>query len=130
MVPPSGSFRRYLMTSMINVIVFYILWEVLYWIFPDGAYWPTISWSVAWIIGSFFAHWTHRILTFNSQRDTKWTIPASMGLYTIGWVGSSACYYIGTASWGLDVRLVFLLNSSLWGFLNYIGQREFAFKEK
>ena len=126
---PSGSFRRYLMTATVNVIVFYILWELLNWIFPEGAYWPTISWSVAWIIGSFFAHWTHRILTFNSQRDTKWTIPASMSLYTIGWGGSSACYYIGTVSWALDIRLVFLLNSSLWGFLNYIGQREFAFKE-
>ena len=127
---PSGSFRRYLMTATVNVIVFYILWEFLNWIFPEGAYWPTISWSAAWIMGSFFAHWTHRILTFNSQRDTKWTIPASMSLYTIGWVGSSACYYIGTVSWALDIRLVFLLNSSLWGFLNYIGQREFAFKEK
>jgi len=129
MLPESGSFRRYLMTAGINVIVFYGLWELFYWILPEGSYWPTVSWSVAWLLGSFFAHWTHRIYTFDSQRDTSWTIPASMGIYTIGWVGSSACYYIGTVSWNLDVRLVFIINSSLWGFLNYLGQREFAFKE-
>jgi len=129
MLPESGSFRRYLMTAVINVIVFYGLWELFYWILPRGSYWPTISWSIAWLLGSFFAHWTHRIYTFDSQRDTSWTIPASMGIYTIGWVGSSACYFIGTVSWEWDVRLVFIINSSLWGFLNYLGQREFAFKE-
>lgn len=129
MLPEHGSFRRYLLTGVINVIVFYGFWELLYWILPKGNYWPTISWSIAWILGSFFAHWTHRIYTFDSQRDTSWTIPASMGLYTIGLVGSSACYYIGTVSWNMDVRIVFILNSSLWGFLNYLGQREFAFKE-
>ena len=129
MLPESGSFRRYLMTAAINVIVFYGLWELFYWILPEGSLWPTISWSIAWLLGSFFAHWTHRIYTFDSQRNTSWTIPASMGIYTIGWVGSSACYYIGTVSWNWDVRLVFIINSSLWGFLNYLGQREFAFKE-
>ena len=129
MLPEHGTFRRYLLTAGINVIVFYGLWELFYWILPSGSYWPTISWSIAWLLGSFFAHWTHRIYTFDSQRDTSWTIPASMGLYTIGWVGSTACYYIGTVPWNLDVRIVFILNSSLWGFLNYLGQREFAFKD-
>ena len=124
-----GTFRRYLLTAGVNFSVFIVLFEIMIFVLPEGGYWPTISWSIAWVLGSFLAHWTHRIWTFNSGRDTRWTIPASMGLYTIGWVGSSACYYIGTVSWGFNPRIVFYLNSSLWGVLNYLGQREIAFKE-
>jgi|TARA_B110000196_G_scaffold90583_1_gene78419 putative flippase GtrA len=127
-LPEHGSFRRYVVTASVNFVIFYGLWELFVLLLPEGNYWPTVSWSIAWLLGSFVAHWTHRIWTFDSDRDTSWTIPASMGLYTIGWIGSTACYYIGTVSWDLDVRAVFIVNSSLWGVLNYLGQREIAFK--
>ena len=130
MVPTHGTFRRYLLTAGINTTIFYALWELSYWLLPEENYWPSIAWAIAWILGSYVAHWTHRKLTFNSQRDVRWTVPASMSVYTIGMVGSTACYYIGTVPMGLDVRIVFLLNTSLWGVLNYLGQREIVFKER
>lgn len=129
MLPEHGTFRRYVMTSMVNFLVFYTLWEILVFLLPNEEYWPTVSWAAAWFLGSLQAHWTHRIWTFNSSRDIKWTIPTTMILYILGGIGSTSCYYIGTVTFGLDFRLFFLLNSSLWGFLNYIGQREIAFKE-
>ena len=129
MFPEHGTFRRYVMTSMVNFLVFYTLWEILVFLLPNEEYWPTVSWAAAWFLGSLQAHWTHRIWTFNSSRDIKWTIPTTMILYVLGGLGSTSCYYIGTVTFGLDFRLFFLLNSSLWGFLNYIGQREIAFKE-
>ncbi|MDP6870152.1 MAG: GtrA family protein [Candidatus Poseidoniaceae archaeon] len=125
---PYGTFRRYMLTAIINVIIFYIIWEFFFWLLPESNYWPSIAWAIAWIIGSFCAHWTHRKWTFDSKRDPRWTVPASMAVYTIGLVGSTACYYIGSVPMGLDVRVVFLLNNSLWGFLNYLGQREIAFR--
>lgn len=128
-LPEHGTFRRYVVTAIINFLAFYSLWEFFLFILPEGSYWPTVSWAIAWILGSFQAHWTHRIWTFDSHRDIKWTIPATMTLYTIGGVCSTACYYIGTVSWGFNERVVFLINSSIWGFLNYLGQREIAFKE-
>jgi len=129
MFPEHGTFRRYVMTSMVNFLVFYTLWEILVFLLPNEEYWPTVSWAAAWFLGSLQAHWTHRIWTFNSSRDIKWTIPTTMILYILGGIGSTSCYYIGTVTFGFDFRLFFLLNSSLWGFLNYIGQREIAFKE-
>jgi len=129
MLPEHGTFRRYLVTAGGNMVVFFLIWEACYRLFPEGDYWPTVSWAVAWILGSFVAHWTHRIWTFNSDRDPRWTVPASMAVYSVGLVGSTACYYIGTESMGLDVRIVWLANSSLWGLLNYLGQREIAFKQ-
>ena len=129
MLPGHGTFRRYLITAGLNTVIFYVIWEIFYWILPSGSYWPTVSWASAWILGSFVAHWTHRIWTFNSDRDPRWTVPASMSIYTVGLVGSTACYYIGTESFGFDVRLIWLLNSALWGGLNYIAQREIAFKQ-
>lgn len=129
MLGEHGSFRRYIMTAMINFLAFYTLWELFVFLFPDDNYWPTVAWAIAWFLGSLQAHWTHRIWTFDSDRDLKWTIPTTMGLYIIGGVGSTACYYIGTVSWSFDERIFFLINSGLWGFLNYLGQREIAFKE-
>ena len=129
MLPEHGTFRRYLVTASVNMVVFYLIWEACYQIFPEGNYWPSVSWAVAWILGSFVAHWTHRIWTFDSDRDPRWTVPASMAVYTVGLVGSTACYYIGTEPMGLDVRVVWLANSGLWGLLNYLGQREIAFKQ-
>lgn len=130
MLPPHDTFRRYMIVAGINVIVFYAIWEFLYWIWPNSGYWPTVAWAAAWILGSFFAHFTHREWTFDSDRRLRWTITASMSIYTIGMVGSTACFYVGTVDFGLDARLVWLLNSSLWGVLNYLGQREIAFKTR
>ncbi len=129
MLPEHGTFRRYVITSMVNFLIFYTLWEILVFLLPNEEYWPTVSWAAAWFLGSLQAHWTHRIWTFNSSRDIRWTIPTTMILYVLGGLGSTSCYYIGTVTFGLDFRLFFLVNSSLWGFLNYIGQREIAFKE-
>ena len=130
MLPPHDTFRRYMIVAGINVIVFYAIWEFLYWIWPNSGYWPTVAWAAAWILGSFFAHFTHREWTFDSDRRLRWTITASMSIYTIGMVGSTACFYVGTVDFELDARLVWLLNSSLWGGLNYLGQREIAFKTR
>ena len=129
MLGEHGSFRRYVMTAMVNFIAFYSLWELFVLILPSDDYWPTVAWAIAWFLGSLQAHWTHRIWTFDSERDIRWTIPTTMALYIIGGVGSTACYYIGTVSWGFNERIVFLLNSSLWGFLNYLGHSEIAFKD-
>jgi putative flippase GtrA len=129
MLPEHGTFRRYVATALVNFLVFYSLWELFLFILPGGGVWPTVSWAIAWLFGSLQAHWTHRTWTFDSKRDIRWTIPATMALYIIGGVGSTAWYYIGTVIWGFNERIFFLLNSSLWGFLNYLGQREIAFKE-
>ena len=129
MLPEHGTFRRYIATAMVNFLVFYSLWEFFLFALPEGGVWPTVSWAIAWLFGSLQAHWTHRVWTFDSKRDIRWTIPATMALYIIGGVGSTAWYYIGTVIWEFDERIFFLLNSSLWGFLNYLGQREIAFKE-
>tara|TARA_B100000674_G_scaffold190218_1_gene154910 strand:+ start:66 stop:485 length:420 start_codon:yes stop_codon:yes gene_type:complete len=129
MLPDHGTFRRYIMTAMVNFLAFYLIWEICVYLLPEDNYWPTISWAISWFIGSLQAHWTHRIWTFNSHRDIRWTIPTTMILYILGGLGSTACYYIGTVIWGFDYRLFFIINSSVWGFLNYIGQKEIAFKE-
>ena len=129
-----GSFKRYVSTAMINFVVFYIIWEICYFFLPTGGFWPSVSWALAWILGSYFAHWTHRILTFNSDRNVKWTVPASMSVYTVTLVGSTICYYIGTEfvptplEYDVHVRVVWLVNSSLWGIINYFGQKNIAFK--
>ena len=77
MLGEHGSFRRYVTTAMLNFLAFYILWEFFVFIFPEEDFWPTVAWAIAWFLGSLQAHWTHRIWTFDSDRDVKWTIPTT-----------------------------------------------------
>ena len=54
-LPEHGTFRRYVVTAMMNFAAFYTLWELFLFILPDGSYWPTVSWAIAWILGSLQA---------------------------------------------------------------------------
>ena len=142
MIGEEGSFVRYLSTAAVNTVIFLILWEIFFLILPDNGIWPTISWGSSWILSSYIAHWTHRILTFNSDRDLKWTIPASMSVYAFTRFGSMASYYIATevlslavsnqieiAGFVFQIGLIWVLNYAVWGGLNYFGQKQVAFKE-
>ena len=79
MLGEHGSFRRYVMTAMVNFIVFYSLWELFVLILPSDDYWPTVAWAIAWFLGSLQAHWTHRIWTFDSEET-------SGGQYLLQWL--------------------------------------------
>ncbi len=142
MIGSEGSFVRYLFTASINTIIFLILWEVFFLILPSSGIWPTISWGGSWILSSFIAHWTHRIITFNSDRDIKWTIPVSMSVYALTLIGSMTTYYLATEVFAfstnnqidlgfmvLQIGIIWVANYALWGGLNYLGQKLVAFKE-
>ena len=55
MLGEHGSFRRYVMTAMVNFLAFYSLWEFFVFILPEDNYWPTVSWAIAWFLGSLQA---------------------------------------------------------------------------
>ena len=142
MIGNEGSFQRYLFTAAVNTVIFLILWEIFFLVLPNSGIWPTISWGGSWILSSYIAHWTHRILTFNSERDIKWTIPASMSVYAFTLVGSMTTYYVATEILSLslsnqiefaglifEVGVVWITNYAIWGGLNYIGQKYVAFSE-
>ncbi len=46
MLGEHGSFRRYVMTAMVNFIAFYSLWELFVLILPSDDYWPTVALSL------------------------------------------------------------------------------------
>ena len=121
-------FSKICMTALVNFPGVYSLWELFVFILPEDNYWPTVSWAIAWFLGSLQAHWTHRIWTFDSDRDIKWTIPQPW-LCTLSeeWVQPLVTTW--NSCLGIDERITFLINSSLWGFLNYLGQREMHSKK-
>lgn len=64
---------RYLGVAIFNGIFFWTLYEAIYWMDPISLYPATVAWAVAYIIGSFEAHYMHRALTFKSTIDYKET---------------------------------------------------------
>ena len=142
MIGGEGSFVRYLFTASINTLIFLILWELFFFVLPENGFWPTFSWGASWILSSFIAHWTHRIMTFNSDRDIRWTIPVSMSVYAFTLIGSMTTYYVATEVFAfsasnqldlgfivLQIGIIWIANYAIWGALNYLGQKMVAFKE-
>jgi len=127
---PESTFGRYICIGLINLTVFYLLYECLFIILSDKAHGASFAWASAWIIGSVFAHWTHRAWTFNTTLGIKWTMATAFAVYTVGLIGSTACFTLAVEMLEMNHRIAWLVNCALWGFLDYLGLREIAFRHE
>jgi len=127
---PKNVFLRYVLIGFINLMVFYALYESCYFLTKSWVYGPNVSWAVAWILGSVFAHVTHRRWTFYTDESVKWTLSAALTIYTIGLIGSSGTFTLFVNIWGFNHRISWAVNAAIWGVIDYIGLHKIAFKHR
>ncbi len=127
---PENTFGRYMAIGLINLTVFYLLYESLFIILKNRDYGASLTWASAWILGSVFAHWTHRKWTFNTTLGAKRTMATAFAVYTVGLIGSTACFTLAVEMLEVNHRVAWIINCALWGFLDYLGLREFAFRHE
>jgi len=127
---PENTFARYMVVGLFNLTVFYLLYESLFVAFKDKNFGESIAWAGAWILGSVFAHWTHRAWTFNTDLGAARTMAAAFAVYTVGLIGSTACFALAVETLEINHRVAWLANCALWGFLDYLGLREIAFRHE
>ena len=121
--------QKYVLVGTLNFIVFYGFYMLFFLMLGSEGRMPTISWAIAWILGSIFAHWTHRTWTFQSEREVGWTFSATMGIYISGWIGSTATFDWLLFNTEMNHNLIWLMNTALWGVIDYLGLRYLAFRE-
>lgn len=121
--------QRYVVVGLLNFAVFYALYMIFFIILGSKSHMPTLAWAIAWMLGSIFAHWTHRKWSFQSERVVSWTFSATMGVYFSGWIGSTATFDWLLFNTTLDHNLIWLVNTSIWGIIDYLGLRYVAFRD-
>jgi putative flippase GtrA len=127
---PENTFGRYMVIGLMNLIVFYLFYESLFLILENKKFGASLSWASAWILGSVFAHWTHRKWTFNTTLNAKRTMATAFAVYTIGLIGSTACFALAVEFLKINHRISWAVNCALWGVLDYLGLREIAFRHE
>lgn len=127
---PKNVFFRYVLIGLLNLTIFYGLYEFCFFLTKSWDYGPNVSWAVAWVLGSIFAHLTHRKWTFYTDESVKWTLSASLTIYTIGLIGSSGTFGLFVNFWGFNHRISWAVNSAIWGIIDYIGLHKIAFKHQ
>ena len=127
---PENTFARYMAVGLINLTVFYLLYESLFIILKNRDFGTSFAWASAWIFGSIFAHWTHREWTFNTTLGVRRTMATAFAVYTVGLIGSTACFILAVEMLEINHRTAWVVNCALWGVLDYLGLREIAFRHE
>ena len=77
---PESTFARYMVIGLMNLTVFYMFYESLFFVLENKKFGASFAWASAWILGSVFAHWTHRKWTFNTVLGAKRTMATAFAV--------------------------------------------------
>ena len=118
---------RYLGVAIFNGIFFWTLYEVIYWMDPMSLYPATVAWAVAYIIGSFEAHYMHRALTFKSTIDYKESLYWAFVVYGVIGIVSTISEHLLVYVFDVHHRIAWAINMCAFGFMMFLGLRLLAF---
>lgn len=122
-----NEYIRYLGIAIINAIFFWSLYEIMYWLDPLTVYPATVAWAIAYIVGSFEAHYLHRTFTFKSNASYKESLYWALIVYgTIG-VLSTISEHVLVYVFEIHHRIAWALNMCAFGFMMFLGLRLLAF---
>lgn len=118
---------RYLGIAVFNAIFFWTFYEMIYWLDPLNIYPATVAWAIAYIIGSFEAHYLHRRFTFKSKADYKESLYWAFVVYGSIGVLSTISEHLLVYVFDVHHRLAWALNMCAFGFMMFLGLRLLAF---
>lgn len=120
-------FRRFIVIGTINVVIFYGLYEGLYYLAEGLEHRAAMSWILAYSMGSIIAHSTHRLFTFSSTVPIEHSLPAAVMIYGTTLVLSTISEVILIEYLMWHHRLAWLVNACGFGIVIYIALRHIAF---
>jgi putative flippase GtrA len=123
---PRGSYRRFILVGAFNSLVFYLFWHEFIEAFSNLERGETWAWAIAWTIGSFIAHFTHRHWTFDNRRHIAKTTTGTYLVYILGLLGSTITYDFLILHIN-SLNLVFLITMAMWGLIDWWLLRKLVF---
>ena len=128
----AGEYSKFLLIGGINGFVFFSLYSFLFVVNPFGvesvSNQHTIAYGLSWFLGSIEAHLLHRRVTFGTS-ETKYgeSLLWSQVVYlTVGAVSTATGYFM-VDIFAMNNWLAWLIQSAVFGPMNFIGLRLIAF---
>ena len=128
----AGEYSKFLFIGGINGFVFFSLYSFLFVVNPFGvdsvSTQHTIAYGLSWFLGSIEAHMLHRRVTFSSSQ-TKYgeSLLWSQLVYLTVGTASTVSGYFMVEMFSLNNWLAWLIQSCVFGPLNFVGLRLVAF---
>ncbi len=120
-------YLRFNITGLFNSLFAFIIYEIFYWINLTDAYRAQAAWAVCVIIGQVEAHYTHYRFTFGSAAHYTTSLKWAVTIYSTILVLSTITMHIFVEELDIFHRYAWLINTVLFGYVNFAFLRWLAF---
>ncbi len=120
-------FMRFNITGCFNSAFSFALYQTLYWVNLWDAHTAVSAWVVSNIIGNVEAHYMHYRFTFNSTFAYSASLNRAFWCYTAQLSVTTTLEYIMIEIWLINHYTAWLINTCVFGFLNFVLIRWLAF---
>ena len=118
---------RFNITGLVNVSIFFLLYEVLYRINIWPEHRAVAAWAVALFLSSIESHWAHYRFTFKSGAPYLTSLRWGLTVYGTQLVLSTTSEYLLIEKWDVNHRVAWLVNTCLFGFATFACLRWLAY---
>ena len=120
-------FMRFNITGCFNSAFAFILYELLYRVNIWDAHTAVAAWVVSSIIGNVEAHYMHYRFTFKSVFNYSTSLNRAFWCYTALLAVTTTSEYFMIERWLINHHIAWLINTCVFGFLNFVLIRWLAF---
>ena len=121
-------FFRFYSIGFITSGTCWVLYEILYYMEFSREFHEASAWAVSYTITSFLSHFLHHRLTFSSNREYWASLWRTLFVYLCAMVLSTICAHYFTTQ-GVSHRLMWVINMSGFGLLNFFFLRWYAYED-
>ena len=120
-------FFKFNIAGTFNFIFALVLYEILYWVDLWPGHTAVAAWAVSCAIGNVEAHFMHYRFTFKSKFPYFKSLNRAFWTYTGQLVVTTLSHYMLVEVLFVNHRLAWLVNTCIFGFLNFLLIRWIAF---
>lgn len=120
-------FMRFNVTGCFNTAFSFTLYQILYWVNIWDAHTAVSAWVVSNIIGNVEAHYMHYKFTFHSSFEYAASLNRAFWCYTAQLVVTTSSEIVMIEIWGVNHNIAWLINTCVFGFVNFLLIRWLAF---
>ncbi len=122
-----NEFLKFNIVGTFNFFFALALYEVLYWVDLWPAHTAVAAWAVSTAIGNVEAHFMHYKFTFESTFSYFRSLNRAFWTYTAQLVVTTSSHYLMVEVLLVHHRIAYLINTCVFGFLNFVLIRWLAF---
>ena len=122
-----SEFVKFSLIGVINTAFAWVLYEILYVLNVWPGHAAVAAWSISCAIGMVESHYVHYKFTFKSSFPYRRSLYRAIIVYASQLIVTTWITYTLVEGYGVHHRLVWLFNTCVFGFFNFLMIRLIAF---